>query len=65
MRKLRSRGTDTWFQSEAQNDRDIGTIERKPKRKTGTKEDELREELAQLMSSVTEPEEDEIPQTLI
>ena len=29
-----------------------------------TKEDELREELAQLMSSVTEPGEDEIPQTL-
>jgi len=39
--------------------------ERKPKRKTRTKEDELREELAQLMSLVTEPEEDEIPQTLI
>jgi len=41
------------------------TPERKPKRKTRTKEDELREELAQLMSSVTEPEEDEKPQTLI
>ena len=27
--------------------------------------DELRKELAQLMGSVTEPEEDEIPQTLI
>jgi len=39
-------------------------LERKLKRKTRTKEDELREELAQLMSSVTEPEEDEIPQTL-
>ena len=65
MRKLRSRGTDTWFQSKAQSVRDIEAIERKPKRKTRTKEDELREKLAQLMSPVTEPEEDEIPQTLI
>ena len=65
MRKLRSRGTDTWFQSKAQSVRDIETIERKPKRKTRTKEDELREKLAQLMSPVTEPEEDEFPQTLI